>query len=65
MSAWAAAAGSAEGLAQPKRLVRSALGRELEAGMREEQHAFYALLKSDSALAAMKDFLASGEDITR
>jgi enoyl-CoA hydratase/carnithine racemase len=55
----------AEGLAHAKRLVRGALTWGLEAGTREEQHGFYAVLKADSAMAAMKDFLATGEDITR
>lgn len=55
----------AEGLAQAKRLVRGALTWGLEAGTREEQHAFHAVLKADSAMAAMRDFLATGEDITR
>lgn len=55
----------AEGLAHAKRLVRGALTWGLEAGTREEQHGFHAVLKADSAMAAMKDFLATGEDITR
>lgn len=55
----------AEGLAQAKRLVRGALTWGLEDGTREEQHGFHAVLKADSAMAAMKDFLATGEDITR
>lgn len=55
----------AEGLAQAKRLVRGALTWGLADGTREEQHAFHAVLKADSAMAAMKDFLATGEDITR
>ena len=55
----------AEGLAQAKRLVRGALTWGLEDGTREEQHGFHAVLKADSATAAMKDFLATGEDITR
>lgn len=54
-----------EGLAHAKRLVRGALTWGLEAGTREEQHGFHAVLKADSAMAAMKDFLATGEDITR
>ncbi|MBK8197065.1 MAG: enoyl-CoA hydratase/isomerase family protein [Acidobacteria bacterium] len=59
------AARGAEGLAHAKRLVRGALTWGLEAGTREEQHGFHAVLKADSAMAAMKDFLATGEDITR
>ena len=55
----------AEGLAHAKRLVRGALTWGLEDGTREEQHGFHAVLKADSAMAAMKDFLATGEDITR
>jgi enoyl-CoA hydratase/carnithine racemase len=55
----------AEGLAHAKRLVRGALTWGLEAGTREEQHGFHAVLKADNAMAAMKDFLATGEDITR
>jgi len=55
----------AEGLAQAKRLVRGALTWGLEAGTREEQRGFQEVLKADSAIAAMKDFLATGEDITR
>ena len=55
----------AEGLAHAKRLVRGALTWGLEAGTREEQHGFHAVLKADSAMAAMKGFLATGEDITR
>lgn len=55
----------AEGLAHAKRLVRGALTWGLEDGTREEQHGFHAVLKADSAMAAMKHFLATGEDITR
>ncbi|MDP1554991.1 MAG: enoyl-CoA hydratase/isomerase family protein [Hyphomonas sp.] len=55
----------AEGLAHAKRLVRGALTWGLVDGTREEQHGFHAVLKADSAMAAMKDFLATGEDITR
>jgi len=55
----------AEGLAQAKRLVRGALSWGLEAGTIEEQHGFHAVLKSGSAMDAMRDFLANGEDITR
>ncbi len=55
----------AEGLAHAKRLVRGALTWGLVDGTREEQHGFHAVLKADSAMAAMKDFLANGEDITR
>jgi enoyl-CoA hydratase/carnithine racemase len=56
---------SAEGLAHAKRLVRGALTWGLVDGTREEQHGFHAVVKTDSAMAAMKDFLANGEDITR
>ena len=59
------AARCAEGLAHAKRLVRGALTWGLVDGTREEQHGFHAVLKADSAMAAMKDFLANGEDITR
>ncbi|MEX1251090.1 MAG: enoyl-CoA hydratase/isomerase family protein [Hyphomonas sp.] len=55
----------AEGLAHAKRLVRGALTWGLDAGTREEQHGFHEVLKADSAMAAMQDFLANGEDITR
>jgi enoyl-CoA hydratase/carnithine racemase len=55
----------AEGLAHAKRLVRGALTWGLEDGTREEQHGFHAVLKANSAMAAMKDFLATGEDITQ
>jgi len=55
----------AEGLAHAKRLVRGALTWGLVDGTREEQHGFHAVLKADSAMAAMNDFLANGEDITR
>jgi enoyl-CoA hydratase/carnithine racemase len=55
----------AEGLAHAKRLVRGALTWGLVDGTREEQHGFHAVLKADSAMDAMKDFLANGEDITR
>lgn len=55
----------AEGLAHAKRLVRGALTWGLVDGTREEQHGFHAVLKSESAMTAMKDFLANGEDITR
>lgn len=55
----------AEGLAHAKRLVRGALTWGLVDGTREEQHGFYAVLKSESAMAAMRDFLATGEDIAR
>jgi len=59
------AARAPEGLAHAKRLVRGALSWDLEAGTIEEQHGFHEVLKSDRAMAAMKDFLATGEDITR
>lgn len=55
----------AEGLAHAKRLVRGALTWGLTDGTREEQHGFHEVLKADSAMTAMKDFLATGEDITR
>ena len=55
----------AEGLAHAKRLVRGALTWGLVDGTREEQHGFHAVLKADSAMAEMNDFLANGEDITR
>ncbi len=55
----------AEGLTHAKRLVRGALTWGLVDGTREEQQGFHEVLKSDSAMAAMKDFLATGEDITR
>ncbi|MGA1342769.1 MAG: enoyl-CoA hydratase/isomerase family protein [Hyphomonas sp.] len=55
----------AEGLAHAKRLVRGALTWGLTEGSREEQHGFHAVLKAGSAMAAMRDFLATGEDITR
>lgn len=55
----------AEGLAHAKRLVRGALSWGLEEGTREEQHGFHAVLKAESAMAAMRDFLETGEDITR
>jgi hypothetical protein len=45
--------------------VRGALTWGLVDGTREEQHGFHAVLKADSAVAAMNDFLANGEDITR
>jgi len=53
------------GIDKAERLVRGALTWGLEDGTREEQHGFHAVLKADSAMAAMKDFLATGEDITR
>lgn len=55
----------AEGLAHAKRLVRGALTWGLVDGTREEQHGFHAVLTADSAMAAMRNFLATGEDITR
>jgi enoyl-CoA hydratase/carnithine racemase len=64
---WASefAARGAEGLAHAKRLVRGALTWGLADGTREEQHGFHTVLLADSAMAAMRNFLATGEDITR
>ena len=55
----------AEGLAHAKRLVRGALTWGLVEGTRQEQHGFHTVLKADSAMAAMREFLETGEDITR
>ena len=55
----------AEGLAHAKRLVRGALTWGLVDGTREEQHGFHAVLKAESAMLAMREFLVTGEDITR
>ena len=55
----------AEGLAHAKRLVRGALTWGLVEGTWQEQHGFHTVLKADSAMAAMREFLETGEDITR
>jgi enoyl-CoA hydratase/carnithine racemase len=55
----------AEGLAHAKRLVRGALTWGLVEGTRQEQHGFHNVLKADSAMAGMREFLETGEDITR
>ena len=54
------AAKPAEGLAEAKRLTRSALNRPFDEGTADERRSFMALLKVPSAGAAMKASLAAG-----
>ena len=54
------AAKPAEGLAQAKRLARSALTRSFDEGTADERRSFMELLKVPSAGAAMKASLAAG-----
>ncbi|MEO0983746.1 MAG: enoyl-CoA hydratase/isomerase family protein [Pseudomonadota bacterium] len=54
-----------EGLAAAKALVRGAGDRPIAEGLKAEQHAFHDVLKADSAMSAMRDFLAGDQDITR
>ena len=54
------AAKPAEGLAQAKRLTRSALNRGFDEGTADERRSFMALLTQPSAGAAMKASLAAG-----
>ncbi|MEM7765992.1 MAG: enoyl-CoA hydratase/isomerase family protein [Pseudomonadota bacterium] len=55
----------AERVAAAKRLVRGALARPLDEGLKAERHTFYEVLKTDAAMDAMGEFLTTGEDITR
>ena len=52
-------------LAAARRLVREAFGRPLTDGLKDERRTFGHLLKDDAPIAAMKDFLESGEEIRR
>ncbi|MEM9552837.1 MAG: enoyl-CoA hydratase/isomerase family protein [Acidobacteriota bacterium] len=54
---------SPESIAAAKRLVRSAARTELSEGNLAERLAFFDLLKTDSAKAAMRRFFEVGEDI--
>jgi enoyl-CoA hydratase len=54
------AAKPAEGLAEAKRLTRSALTRSFDEGTADERRCFMELLKVPSAGAAMKASLAAG-----
>jgi len=55
----------ADAVAIAKRLVRSALDRPVQEGLLAERRGFHDALTSDAAMAAMREFLATGEDITR
>jgi enoyl-CoA hydratase len=56
----ALAAKPAEGLAEAKRLTRSALNRPFDEGTADERRSFMNLLKVPSSGAAMKASLAAG-----
>jgi enoyl-CoA hydratase len=55
----------AEGLAEAKRLIRSALNRPFDEGTADERRSFMALLKVPSAGAAMQAALDAGTPIER
>ncbi len=55
----------ANSVALAKRLVRSALGQPLQQGLIAERRGFHAAVQSEAAMNAMRDFLVTGEDITR
>ncbi|MEL6285763.1 MAG: enoyl-CoA hydratase/isomerase family protein [Pseudomonadota bacterium] len=54
----------AAGVAMAKSLVRNALSRPIEDGLMAERHGFFDVLKTEDAMAAMRTFLETGEDIT-
>ena len=58
------AARGAEGLAAAKRLVRGAADRPLAEGLAMERAGFADVLRSQSAMTAMRDFLDGDGDIT-
>ncbi len=53
-----------EGIAAAKALVRGAFDRPLSEGLMAERHAFHDVLKTDNAMAAMREFLDGDGDIT-
>lgn len=55
----------ADAVSIAKRLVRNALSLHLDDGIRAEQHGFFDVLKTDSAILGMENFIQNGEDITR